>query len=177
MRKFVPRRFLMLPLGLFLSFSWACASSVPQAHDILVRRDALRDRTWALRADALYLYESRTGTRARRFTLPGWIYVTPRFACEPDLLVEATGTVIVSSNIVPNLWRVDPDASTTVELQLVLEPEAGRDLGFTALRFATHGALHAGGSTDRSRWQIDLLNLKAIRLESAVASAPGLACE
>lgn len=171
---------IVLPIAVFLALSCSPDSSgddraigllekenVHETRAILVRRDELRARTWLLRADALYLYEDEPGTRARRFALPGWIYVTPRLAREPDLLVEAGGTVLVSSNIVPALWRVDPEASSTTELELELHPETSRDFGFTTLRFAQNGALHASGSIDRSRWQVDLLNRRAIRLGGA----------
>jgi hypothetical protein len=160
-------RSVLLVIAPFLALS--CAAD--PAGDVRVRRDELRDRTWVLRADALYLYEHRHATQARRFALPGWVYVTPRSACEPDLLVEAGGTVIVSSNIVPKLWRIDPEASSAVELELELQPETHKDFGFTTLRFAEHGALHAGSSIDRSRWQIDLSNRRAIKLEGSVAGA------
>jgi hypothetical protein len=163
------RTVAILPLALLLALPCAAAP----AGDIRVRRDELHARIWVLRADALYLYPYDSQAPARRFTLPRWIYVISRSACEPDLLVEAGGTVIVSSNIMPSLWRVDPEASSAIELELEAQPQTTRELGFTALRWAGPGALHARGSLDRSRWLIDLPNRSATKLEGAV---PGAGC-
>jgi hypothetical protein len=150
-------------VALFLSlFSMAATGA-----DVRVRPDDLRGRTWVLRADALYLHDPGTGVPARRFALPGWVYVTPRFACEPDLVVEPGGAVLVSSNIVPSLWRVDPQDSSTTVLKIDLDPESVKDLGFTSLQWVEPGVMQANGSTERSRWRIDLANRRAVKLEGS----------
>lgn len=148
---------------LFLSFT-----SAADPGDVRVRRDEPRARTWVLRADALYLRE--TGARERRFVLPGWVYAAPPQASEPDLLVEPGGSVIVSSNVVPSLWRVDPQASRIEEMKLALDPATDRDVGFTALRAAEHGTITANATTDRSRWKIDLSSRRATKTDGRIAT-------
>ena len=150
------RSVLILP-ALFLALSSA-------ADPIRVLCDEPRDRTWILGTDAVYLHERGISTPPRRFALPGWIYLKPPYAREPDLLVEPGGTVIVSSNIMSRLWRIDADAASTEELDIALQPGSDRDFGFSALEMMGHGALRATSSTDRSRWQIDLAARSASRV-------------
>ena len=67
--------------------------------------DAARNRIWLLEADGVYLQE---GARKTRFELPGWVYLSDAYACSPDLVLDAQGAAVVTSNVVPILWRIDP---------------------------------------------------------------------
>jgi len=71
-------------------------------------------------------------------------------------VVEPDGAVLVSSNIVPDLWRVDAAAPAVTRLRFTLEQDATRDFGFASLRFTAEGALHAVGSIDGGAWRIDM---------------------
>ena len=162
----LPRRCLALTLALALGLALPCA-----ADDIRIRRDELRDRTWILRGDALYSYEYGPGGTSRRFALPGWIHVSARNACAPDVFIEAGGSVIVSSNIVPSLWRVDPTVANAVELSMEVSPATRKDFGFASLQTTENGELHGRGSIDRSLWLVDLANRSAIQLDETHATS------
>jgi hypothetical protein len=152
----IARVFLLI---VFLSLFAAAAGARPpeaklrEMRALVVRADDLRDRTWVLSVDAVYLFE---GERVRRFALPRWIYVLQPHASLPDLLVEPNGDAIVSSNITPSLWRIEPATSRFAEIPVALAYRAGRDMGFTALRRAEDGTLAATSTIDGSPWRIDL---------------------
>jgi hypothetical protein len=125
-----------------------------------VKTDSVRGRVWILGGNALYLYQTE-GQRVRRFDLPNWRYVAQPFACPPDFVVESQGTVLVSSNITPTLWRVDPDSGVSTELPIQPLHRQAEDFGFAALEVSPRDVVWARGAADRSRWVIDLKSLSA----------------
>ena len=104
--------------------------------------DAARSRLWVLTADGVELYEAATGEQMAQVALPGWLWVGRQFACPPDLAIGPRGEAVISSNVVPTLWRVDPVTLVASKHELAIEDDAGRDIGFTALVYsATRGVL------------------------------------
>jgi hypothetical protein len=140
------------------------AEYLSESQVLRIRVDDARRSVWILATDALYRYERVSG-QTKRYPLPGWIHVSRSFACLPDLVVEPTGMVIASSNVVPSLWRVDPETSRVEMLEIQLGPEAHRDMGFTGLELVNQGLLLARSSIDQSLWRIDLPAKRAWRHE------------
>jgi hypothetical protein len=162
------RKFAVL-LFLLASTSFAnaaCLAPDPagSGHVLRVRTDEARGRVWILATDGLYVHEPASG-RMQRFRLRGWMHLGRPHACPPDLVVEARGTVIASSNIVPRLWRVDPERARAEELELQIGAEAARDIGFTALEMVGPDLIVARSAIDQSAWRIDLPALRAWRQE------------
>jgi hypothetical protein len=144
----------------------ACAGSEYRSESQLlrIRVDDARRNVWILATDALYRYERVSG-QTTRYLLPGWIHMSRSFACLPDLVVEPAGTVIASSNVVPSLWRVDPETSRVERLEIQLGAESHRDMGFTGLDLLNAGVILARSSIDQSVWRIDLPAKRAWRFE------------
>jgi streptogramin lyase len=121
---------------------------------IAAKADVARGRVWILAQDGLYLHQSASGA-VRRFDLPNWRYVI-RFACPPDLAVAPDGSVLVSSNVMASLWRIDPALGQVSQVALHFEMRAGRDFGFSAMDVSESGIVWAQDAADRSPWRIDL---------------------
>lgn len=128
--------------------------------------DVTRNRVWVLRHDAVYLYDSITQARLGRIELRGWVYARDAYACAPDLAVDARGAAVISSNVIPTLWRVDADKAVVTVHELRLDADEGRDVGFTALRYAPgHDVFFAASPMHASLWRIDPLLRRAQKVE------------
>ena len=103
----------------------------------------------------------------RRVALPGWSVA--RNACDPDLVLDESGSAIISSNVQARLWRIDGGTLTVSERDITLQERENWDVGFTALAPADNGKLLAVTSLAGSFWSIDLD--KGIALMAAPSAA------
>jgi hypothetical protein len=128
------------------------------------QNDAARDRRWILTADGIELYELSTGEHLAQIALPDWLWVGRQFASPPDLAIGPRGEAVISSNVVPTLWRVDPVTLVASKHDLSIEDDSGRDIGFTALKYSKQqGAYFAFSPSNGSMWRIDTLLRRAQR--------------
>ena len=149
------------------------ASTALAAEPLRTVHDATRNHTWVLQSDGVYL-------QGKRFELPGWIYAGEPYACGPDLAVDAQGRAVVSSNVVPVLWRIDPSKSQVTTHELALDTDVDKDVGFSGLVYAPdQGVFFAVSGVYGSLWRIDPLLRRAqkIPLSAPIADACGLAIE
>lgn len=157
-------------LACFVATAWA-------AEPLRTVQDASRNRIWVLERDGIYLHE---GAQKKRYELPGWIYVTAAYACSPDLAIDAQGDAVVTSNIVPVVWRVEPAKAQVTRHELVLDADTGKDVGFTGLTYAAdQNAFFAVSAIHGSLWRIDPLLRRAqkIPVSAPLTDACGLAVE
>jgi len=136
----------------------------------IVRADAQRNRLWVLDREALTLYDNLNGRRLRRLALPEPFLVGDEYACPPDIALDAAGTVFVSSNVLPVLWRIDPQGFEITRIELALNADTDKDFGFTGLSFAGDDILIAAGSTFASLWRIDIRTASATKIASYPAA-------
>jgi hypothetical protein len=143
--------------GVCLADSMSTAQDVSRAGPILrTQIDAARARRWELRRDALFVYDI-SHTSVRRVDLPDWSHAREEYSCPPDLILLPSGAVLVTSNVVPNLWEIDPRTLAVHKRRLALDSDADMDVGFTALTFTADGkALVGASSSSGSLWRIDL---------------------
>ena len=151
----------------------------------VVRADAERNRLWVLEPEALSLHDNISGRRLRRIALTEPFFVGEDQACAPDIAWDAAGTVFVSSNVLPVLWRIDPQGFEITRIELELGADGDKDVGFTGLSFAEGGVLIAAGtdlcvlvayrSGDRKREQDRVLSAlhARVRPDGAAERAPG----
>ena len=88
--------------------------------------------------------------------LAGWIAANVPHVGEPACVVEPQGTVLMSSNVMPDLWRIDAHTGAVERLSILLADNPGRDIGFTELRLVGTRGLRATSAIDGTRWWIDL---------------------
>jgi hypothetical protein len=154
----------------------ACDGSVRREGRIeqplqIVRADAERNRLWVLEPEALTLYDNTNGRRLRRIVLPDVVLAGEGHACPPGVVLDRAGTVFVSSNVVPVVWRIDPQGFDVTRIPLALSADTDKDVGFTGLSLTGDGALIAAGATFGSLWRIDLAAASATKVASYPASA------
>ena len=155
---------------------YAC-DTTPQREDQaeptlrVVRTDAARNRLWVLEREALTLYDNTNGRQLRRMVLPEWVLLGARYSCPPDMALDSSGAVFVSSNVLPVLWRVGPQRFEITRIELALDADADKDVGFTGLSLAGDGTFLAAGTTFGSLWHLDPRTASARK----IASYPALA--
>jgi hypothetical protein len=151
------------------------ATAAAAAGEVLrTRQDPERKRTWALTPDGVVLYDGRV----RRIALPGWHWADEAFSCAPDLALGPEGSAVVTSNVVPSLWRIDGRTLAVTRHELQLDEHAGRDIGFTGLVYLPEHRTFLGiGDSHGLLWRIDPLLRRAqhVPLATPVYGACGLA--
>ena len=141
--------------------------------DVLgVETDPRRGRVWVLGLDSLRVYDAATKKPIREVELPSWYLADA--ACMPDLVLDSSGSALVSSNVVPQLWRVDAETFETAVIDITLRSREQWDVGFGALRFTSTGGLEAVTSNANSMWSIDLAKGRADLIE--IYPRPSNAC-
>lgn len=140
--------------------------------------DVARSRIWVLTPDGVALHEASTGEEVAQISLPGWVWVGEKYACSPDLALGPDGEAVISSNIVPTLWRIDPVTLAASKHEPVLDEDNGKDVGFTGLAYsAQQRAYFAVSGVHGSMWRIDpsFQRAQSIPLSEPLLKACGLA--
>ena len=76
--------------------------------------DANGDRVWWLTRDGVVV--KNVGAMERTaVTIPGWTWVKAAWSCPPDLALGPSGEAVVTSNIVPIVWKIDPKTMAVTE--------------------------------------------------------------
>jgi hypothetical protein len=155
----------LLVLGLTLA---SCAIYAQDAA-LRVRADTPRNLVWTLMRDAVQVHELSTQKLVRRIELPDWFYVGKPYGCPPDLIVSPSGAVVVASNVVQTIWHIDPHTFAPRRLELSLNADGDKDVGFTALDFAPDGTLVAASQSPRALWRIDVAAARGYKIHSEPA--------
>lgn len=148
-----------------------------RAPDVRYKVDSKRDRIWALTLDGLVLYDVKA-SKSVAIPLPGWVAVGKAYGCMPDLALGPKGEAVVTSNVVPTLWKIDAETLAVTVHPLALDADTVKDVGFSALTYsAEQGAFFAVSYAHGSLWRIDppFTRAKKIDLPEPIRSACGLA--
>ncbi len=121
---------------------------------IRFRRDAARNRIWLLGFEDVRVYDAANERLIRRVALPSWSVA--RYACDPDMVLDESGSAVISSNVQAKLWRIDGDTFTVSARDITLLERENWDVGFAALVPAGNGKLLALTSQAGSFWSINL---------------------
>ncbi len=119
-----------------------------------VKEDAARNRRWVLGLDEVRVHDAASNALVARVALPGWSVV--RFACPPDMALDRSGAVYVTSNVQSKLWRIDAGDYSVKEHTIRLNDRERWDVGFGALAFGADGTLFAVTSATGTLWRIDI---------------------
>jgi hypothetical protein len=110
---------------------------------------------WLLSTEGLFLQDAHSGQRTP-VALPDWQWVAEPYACMPDLALGPKGELVVTSNILPKLWRVDPQTLAVTVHALELDVDNDKDVGFAGLVYSDlHNSFIAVSQLHRSLWMID----------------------
>jgi hypothetical protein len=157
--------------------SAASAASQGLAPGMRYQADPRRNRVWVLTQAGVFVYDAARPERVP-VSLPGWVTVDAFYGCLPDMALGPRGEAVITSNIVPTLWRVDPDTLAVSVHPLALDADTDKDVGFSGLAYSPqHGAFLAASYHHGSLWRIDPLLERAqkIPLSASIPEACGLA--
>ena len=123
--------------------------------------------TWSLGRDGVV---TPSAASKRVIQLPGWHWADERYACPPALAVGPQGEALVTSNVVPTLWKVDALTLRVTAHPLELDSDRDKDVGFSSLRYVPgEDVWIAFSAAHGSTWLIDAGLTRARKLAGAPA--------
>lgn len=143
-----------------------------------VQVDRARGTRWELDWGNAYAYDIATGQLIRRVSLTGANLSGAHEACRPDMLLNRFGTVIISSNAQPSLWRISPSRFEIERFDIEVDSDQDKDFGFSGLAWSPgERELFAVSAATGTLWRIDLATAKAskVELSAPIPGACGLA--
>lgn len=160
-----------------LLFAVACgASALEPSPAMRYQADTARHRVWALTPEGASVHEAASAEGVD-IALPGWQWVGAPYACPPALALAADGAALVTSNVVPVVWRIDPVTLAVTVHRLALDADTNKDVGFSAIVYSPrHAAYFAVSDVHGSLWRIDaqLKSARKIRLTTVLPKACSL---
>jgi hypothetical protein len=141
------------------------------------QKDPVRERGWILTPNGVLLFDFKMRQTTAHVRLPQWVWASEAFICLPDLALGPKGEAVISSNVVPTLWRVDPATLAVTRHELVLDAETTKDIGFTGLTYSAAQGAYFAVSHFGALWRIDPLLRRAqnIPLSAPIPKACGVA--
>ena len=141
--------------GRTASYQYGGNASAGQQAGMRYQFDANRERVWWLTRDGVVVRNIRAMERTA-VAIPGWTWVGEAWSCAPDLALGPRGEALVTSNILPVVWKIDPDTMAVTEHALVLDADTDKDFGFTGLTYSSEqDAYFAVSGTHGTLWKID----------------------
>jgi hypothetical protein len=138
-------------------------AGVAAAEPFRYRAQPERARAWVIDAGELLL--GQAGKPRRVFALPDWQWAGQPYACAPDIALGPRGEVIVTSNVLPVLWKIDPETLKVSVHRLELDADSDKDVGFSGLVYSErNGAYFAVSGVHGSLWRIDPLLRRAQKI-------------
>ena len=149
-----------------------------RAPDTRSKTDLARNRVWSLTRDGVFFHDRATPEKIVQVQLPDWQWAGTPYGCLPDLALGPKGEIVVTSDVLPTLWRIDPETLAVSVHPLELDADSHKDVGFSGLVYSSeHGAFFAVNYFHGSLWRIDPLfgGARKISLTAPVPRACGLA--
>lgn len=117
--------------------------------------DPERDRAYVLVRDGVDVLEASTRRKLARVTLPGWVWADEAYSAPPDIALAPQGDILVTSNVLPVLWRIDRRTLGSTVHPLALDQDRDKDVGFTRLRWSPGLRTFVAWTDSGARWHID----------------------
>ena len=133
------------------------------ADPLRYRAQPERARVWSISEGGLFVEEARKPRRA--IELPQWHWANWPYACAPDIAIGPRGEAVITSNVLPVLWKIDPDTLAVSVHRLELDADNDKDVGFSGLVYSERsGAYFAVDEHHGSLWRIDPLLRRAQKI-------------
>jgi len=138
-------------------------ASTAAADPLRYRAQSERGRAWVIDAGGLFLEEASKPRRAIK--LPEWQWAAEPYACAPDIAIGPRGEAVITSNVLPVLWKIDPDTLSVSVHRVQLDADTDKDVGFSGLVYSERlGAYFAVSELHGSLWRIDPLLRRAQKI-------------
>jgi hypothetical protein len=144
---------------------------------VLASGSATADR-WVIEGGSLFV--EQPGKPRRAVELPGWHWAAEPFACVPAIAAGPRGEIVVTSNVLPVVWKIDPKTLAVSVHRLQLDADNDKDVGFSGLAYSERdGAWFAVSELHGSLWRIDpmLRRAQKIALSKPVRGACSVAMQ
>jgi hypothetical protein len=129
----------------------------------LLSGTAAAEQTWVLNVDGVYVQQARKPRLEVK--LPGWHWAHEPYACPPAVAIGPRGEALVTSNVLPVLWKIDPQTLAVTVHSLELDADLDKDVGFSGLVYsARDGAYFAVSELHGTLWRIDPLLRRAQKI-------------
>ena len=149
-------------LGIALAVSWPFVADPIQAKEIDPMPQSI---SWLQPGGVVVAVPGRK----ELVTLPDWTWAGEPHACPPALAVGPRGEILVTSNVLASVWKIDPHTRKVTVHELELDSDRDKDVGFSTLRYSPEeGAWFAFSAALGSTWRID----PALRQGKKIASNP-----
>ena len=126
--------------------------------------DRVHGRAWRLSMKGVSMRQDDQ-SRETAIELPNWLVAGVANGCLPTLALGPRGEVLVTSDVVPTIWRIDPDTLAVTTHPIALDADNDRDVGFTGLAYsAEQDAYFAVSHVHGSAWKIDSSLTRAEKL-------------
>jgi len=134
-------------------------------HVLRIRVDAQRHRIWVLASEGIYLYDSMSSQLERHIPIDALSQHSNEH-CLPDMALDRSGSVFVSSAVRASLMRVDAESFEVTHHEVQADTDHGKDFGFSAITFTGEDdTLYAASATTGALWKIDHAANRATRIE------------
>jgi hypothetical protein len=129
----------------------------------LLSGTAAAEQTWVLDGDGVYVQQARKPRLEVK--LPGWQWAHEPYACPPAIAIGPRGEALVTSNVLPVLWKIDPQSLAVTVHSLELDADSDKDVGFSGLVYsARDNAYFAVSELHGTLWRIDPLLRRAQKI-------------
>ncbi len=129
----------------------------------LLSGPAAAEQTWVLNVDGVYLQQARKPRVEVK--LPGWQWAHEPYACPPAIAIGPGGEALVTSNVLPVLWKIEPQTLAVTVHSLELDADSDKDVGFSGLVYSARDAAYfAVSELHGTLWRIDPLLRRAQKI-------------
>lgn len=143
-----------------------CDSREEQGNASMLRYqvDPTQDRSWWVTRDGVLLHSAAQPKKL--VALPGWLWALDPL-CPPDIAVGPDGEAVVTSNVVPTLWRIEPRTLAVTVHDVQLDSDKDKDVGFAAIVYSPEqAAFLAYSESPPAIWKIDPQLVQATKVAS-----------
>ena len=151
-----------------------------RAPDKRSKTDLARNRVWLLTREGVFLQDFEDRALAGSITkleIPGWIWAGAPYGSLPDLALGPKGEAVITSDVLPTLWRIDPETLAVSVHPISLDADTDRDVGFSGLAYSPEHSMYFAVSPGQGTlWRVDreLTRAQKIPLSAPVPQAWGL---
>lgn len=118
--------------------------------------DPVRQELWSISLDGVELRDARSGQVLHTVELEDWRWAGEPHTCDPGLILGPAGELIVSSDVLPWLWRIDPKTLQATIHRPRLDADHEMDVGFASFEYAPHRGVFFGiDHWHGSLWEVD----------------------
>ena len=159
-------------MAFILLASSAGAAADPDPGVLKSLADGARNRIYVLVQHGVEVLDAASRRKVAFVALNDWVWVGEKYSCPPDIILAPEGDILVTSNVVPVIWRIDRRTLATTVHKVALERDQGRDIGFISIRWSRNLRTFIAVSSSGATWHVDA-SLAAGREMVRAPAGPG----